>query len=42
MSLLLAAIHFMLLFFGGIGCVILLSDLMDNQLKDLLDYPDEE
>ena len=40
MSLLLEVIHFLLLLFGGVGCVILLSDLMDNQLKDLLDVPD--
>ena len=42
MSIILEVIHFILLLFGGIGCVILLSDVIDNQLKDLLDVPDED
>ena len=36
------AIHFILLFGGGVSCLILLSGIMDNQLHNLLDYPDEE
>ena len=42
MSIIIKVIHFILLFGGGVGCLILLSDVIDDQLKDLLDYSDEE
>ena len=42
MSIIREVIHFLLLVGGGVGCLILLSGIMDNQLEDLLDIPDEE
>ena len=42
MSIIREVIHFLLLVGGGVICLILLSGVMDDQLYNLLGYPDEE